>query len=87
MELFYYKVTASDFNVRELHHKCFPIIFANFFRTATLKIICKQLLLKEQLVKPKMKVNTVITVLEKRLLHTCLPEKNYVVFLNVLFTE
>ena len=47
------KVTVSIFIERELYLKCFPINFAKFFRTATLKIICKRLLLKEQLVKPR----------------------------------
>ena len=53
MEFFNCKVTISNFNDRELHDKCFPINFAKFFRTAALKIICKRLLLKEQLAKPR----------------------------------
>ena len=59
MEFFHCKVTVSNFNERELHHKCFAITFADFFRTATLKMICKQLLLKKYLIKPKVKVNMV----------------------------
>ena len=47
MEFFDCKVKVSNLNERELHHKCFPINFAKFFQTATLKIICKQLLPKE----------------------------------------
>ena len=47
MEFFNCKVTASNFNEREPHHKCFPINFAKFFRTASLKIISKRLLLNE----------------------------------------
>ena len=47
MEFFNRKVTVSNFNERELHHKCFPFDFAKFFRTASLKIICKRLLLNE----------------------------------------
>ena len=54
MEFFNCKVTVSNFNGRELHHKRFTIISSGkFFRTATLKIICKQHLLKELLVKPR----------------------------------
>ena len=58
MEFFDCKVTASKYNETELHHKCFSVLL-NFFQTGTLKIICKRLLLKEQLGKPKLKVNTV----------------------------
>ena len=47
MEFFTGKVTVSNFNERELRYKCLPINFAKFFWTATLKIICKRLLLKE----------------------------------------
>ena len=47
MELFTGKVTDSNFSETELHHKCFPINCAKFLRAATLKIICKRLLLKE----------------------------------------
>ena len=47
MEFFTGKVTVSKFNERELHYKCFPIKFAKFFPTATLKIIWKRLHLKE----------------------------------------
>ena len=53
MEFFNCKVTVSNFNKRELHHKSFPINFAKFFRTATLNVIYKQLLLKEYLGKPR----------------------------------
>ena len=47
MEFFNCKVTVSNFIERELRHKCFPINFAKFFETATLKIICKRLFLKK----------------------------------------
>ena len=47
MEFFNFKDTVSNFNERELHHKCFDINFAKFFQAAALKIICKRLLLKE----------------------------------------
>ena len=59
MEFFNRKVTVSNFNERELHHKCFPINFAKFFKTATLKISSKQLFMKEYLLKPRGEVNTV----------------------------
>ena len=39
MELFYCKVTVSNFNERELHHKCFPITFGSFY--ASEGITCK----------------------------------------------
>ena len=47
------KVTVSNFNKRELHQKRFPINLAKFFQIATLKMICKRLLLQEKLVKSK----------------------------------
>ena len=45
MEFFNCEVTVSNVNERKLHDKCFPIKFAKFFRIASLKIICKRLLL------------------------------------------
>ena len=57
MESFYCKVVVFDFTEKELHHRCFPITIPYFFRTAALEDTCKRLLLKEQLVKPKVKVS------------------------------
>ena len=47
MEFLNCKVTFSNFKETELNRKCFPINFAKFFQTATLKITCKRLLLNE----------------------------------------
>ena len=56
MESFHYKIKAYIFT-EELHHRCFPMNFAKFFRIASLNNTSKQMLLKEQLVKQKVKVN------------------------------
>ena len=58
-ESFFGKVTglqACNFIKKRLQHKVFPVDFAKFLKTLTLKNICEQLLLKMiQITKKKIK--------------------------------
>ena len=46
---------ACSFIKKSLQHLCFPVNIAKFLRTTILKNICKQLLLKSEQIKNKLK--------------------------------